>query len=67
MLTMWFDIVCLEDPSECKDLQVKGMSESARDLLDLLRQEIEGSKIGSENIVLGALSQGCAMSLSVLL
>ena len=44
MLTMWFDIVCLEDPSECKDLQVKGMSESARDLLDLLRQEDRGEQ-----------------------
>lgn len=64
---MWFDIVCLEDPSERKELQVKGMSESAKDLLDLLRQEIETSKIGPENIVLGGLSQGCAMPLLVLL
>ncbi|KND89255.1 Acyl-protein thioesterase 1 [Tolypocladium ophioglossoides CBS 100239] len=64
---MWFDIVCLQDPSHRKELQLQGMAESARDLLDLIRQELETSKISPENIVLGGLSQGCAMSLSVLL
>ena len=67
MLTMWFDIVRLQDPSHRKELQLQGLAESARELLDLVRQELETSNIPPENIVIGGLSQGCAMSLSVLL
>jgi len=67
ILTMWFDIVCLQDPSHRKELQLQGLAESGRELLDLIRQELETTSIGPEKIVLGGLSQGCALSLSVLL
>lgn len=67
VLTQWFDIARLADPSHRKELQLQGLAESARDILELLRQEQEMSKIPPSNIVLGGLSQGCATSLSVLL
>ncbi|RYP79238.1 hypothetical protein DL769_003061 [Monosporascus sp. CRB-8-3] len=67
VLTQWFDIACLPDPSHRKELQLQGLAESARDILELLRQEQETSNIPPSNIVLGGLSQGCAMSLSILL
>ncbi len=67
MLTQWFDIARLPDPSYRKELQLQGLAESALDILELLRQEQETRRIPPSNIVLGGLSQGCAMSLSVLL
>lgn len=57
----------MSDPSYRKELQLPGLAESARDVLELLREEEEIRKIPTRNIVLGGLSQGCAMSLSVLL
>ncbi|KAK1767887.1 Alpha/Beta hydrolase protein [Phialemonium atrogriseum] len=67
VLTQWFDIARLSDSSHRKELQLQGLAESARDILELLRPEQEMSKIPRANIVLGGLSQGCATSLSVLL
>ncbi|PNY28723.1 Acyl-protein thioesterase [Tolypocladium capitatum] len=65
MLTQWFDIACLRDPSHRKEVQLRGLAESAQEILDLLEQEMR--TIPSSNIILGGLSQGCAMSLTVLL
>lgn len=67
MLTQWFDIAHLQDPSHRKELQLQGLGESAREILDILRHEHEINNIAAGNILLGGLSQGCAMSLSVLL
>ncbi|EFX04479.1 phospholipase/carboxylesterase [Grosmannia clavigera kw1407] len=67
MLRQWFDIACLPDPSKRNELQIKGLEESAHELIELLRQEQEKYNISARNILLGGISQGCAMSLSVLL
>ncbi|KAI1821037.1 phospholipase/carboxylesterase [Xylaria intraflava] len=66
-LTQWFDIARLEDPSYRKQTQVQGLAESAAEIRELIRQEIEVAGVPPANIILGGLSQGCAMSLSVLL
>jgi predicted esterase len=66
-LTQWFDIARLPDPSYRKQTQLQGLSESAAEIRELLRQEVEGAGVPPTNIILGGISQGCAMSLSVLL
>ncbi|TGJ88223.1 hypothetical protein E0Z10_g542 [Xylaria hypoxylon] len=66
-LTQWFDIARLEDPSYRKQTQLQGLAESAAEIRELLRQEIEVTGVPPTNIILGGISQGCAMSLSVLL
>ena len=67
MLTQWFDIVRLDDPSYRKELQLQGLEESAREVLDLIRHEHSTHNVLPGNILLGGLSQGCAMSLTALL
>lgn len=67
MLNMWFDPIHYQDPPLPKELQVPGLADSATDLLELIQREAETNQLGPENIVLGGLSQGCAMSLSLLL
>ncbi|KAI0141779.1 phospholipase/carboxylesterase [Xylariaceae sp. FL1272] len=66
-LTQWFDIARLPDPSYRKETQLQGLAESAIEIRKLLRQEVEGAGVSPTNIILGGLSMGCAMSLSVLL
>ncbi|KAI0876764.1 phospholipase/carboxylesterase [Hypoxylon argillaceum] len=66
-LTQWFDIARLPDPSYRKETQLQGLAESTVEIRELLRQEVEGAGVPPTNIILGGLSQGCAMSLSVLL
>ncbi|KAK3302745.1 Alpha/Beta hydrolase protein [Chaetomium strumarium] len=65
MLTQWFDIASLDDPSHRSHKQVKGLQESSREILDLVDQE--SAKVPRENIILGGISQGCAMGLVCLL
>lgn len=66
-LTQWFDIARLSDPSYRKETQLQGLAESAVEIRNLLRQEIEVAGVPPTNIILGGISNGCAMSLSVLL
>ncbi|KAI0882321.1 acyl-protein thioesterase [Annulohypoxylon maeteangense] len=65
VLTQWFDIARLPDPEYRKQIQLKGLAESAAELEPLIREET--SKVSPQNVILGGLSQGCAMSLSMLL
>ncbi len=65
MLTQWFDIASLDDPSHRSDTQLQGLEESAREILDLISQE--SREIPPKNIILGGLSQGCATALICLL
>ena len=65
MLTQWFDITRLEDPSYRKERQLQGLAESAEEILDILTDEAK--KVSPQNLVIGGLSQGCAMSLAILL
>ncbi|RFU30038.1 hypothetical protein B7463_g6283, partial [Scytalidium lignicola] len=64
-INQWFDIVSLENPSERRDVQLQGLAESSQHIRSILNQEL--ITIPSKNIILGGLSQGCAMALAVLL
>ncbi|KAI0155113.1 phospholipase/carboxylesterase [Xylariaceae sp. FL1272] len=64
-LTIWFDVARLPDPSYRKGTQLQGLAESAVEIRELLRREME--LVPAKNIVLGGMSNGCAMSLSVVL
>ncbi|KAI0419676.1 phospholipase/carboxylesterase [Xylaria grammica] len=66
-ITQWFNIARLPDPAYRKETQLQGLAESAVEIRELLRQEIQVAGIPPSNIILGGISQGCAMSLSVLL
>lgn len=64
-LNQWFDIASLKDPMERNHLQVDGLIESADYIRSIISQEMKA--IPSQNILLGGLSQGCAMAFFVLL
>ena len=64
-LTQWFDIASLDDPSYRSHTQTQGLEESYVEILGIIKQEME--KVPCKNIVLGGLSQGCAMGLVCLL
>ncbi|KAF1957711.1 alpha/beta-hydrolase [Byssothecium circinans] len=61
----WFDTFSLADRSLREDVQIDGLVESAEYIRAIVREEVE--KVPARNIVLGGLSNGCAMSLMVLL
>ncbi|OAA60086.1 Phospholipase/carboxylesterase/thioesterase [Cordyceps fumosorosea ARSEF 2679] len=65
MLTQWFDLSRTEDPAYLADRQLKGLAESAAEILAVIRDEL--GRVPPQNLVLGGLSQGCAMALAVLL
>jgi predicted esterase len=65
VLTQWFDMYSLDDRSVREDVQIEGLVESAKYIRAVLYEEMKG--VPSTNIILGGLSQGCAMSLMVLL
>ncbi|RBR20934.1 uncharacterized protein FIESC28_05086 [Fusarium coffeatum] len=64
-LTQWFNIASLEDPSYRNHTQTQGLEESSREIFDLLEEERK--KVPDKNIILGGISQGCAMGLVCLL
>ncbi len=64
-INQWFDIASLDDPSKRRDVQFQGLAESSQYIRCILSRELE--TIPSKNIVLGWLSQGCAMAFGVLL
>jgi predicted esterase len=65
VLNQWFDIASLKDPSFREGVQYQGLSESAHVILGLIKEE--SAKVSSKNVILGGLSQGCAIGLAVLL
>lgn len=65
MLTQWFDIARLEEPSYRQDSQLQGLAESAAEVVAIIQDELR--RVPPQNLILGGLSQGCAMSLAVLL
>ncbi|RYO82996.1 hypothetical protein DL766_005551 [Monosporascus sp. MC13-8B] len=65
LITQWFDIARLPDPAYRQETQLQGLAESVVELSELLR--VEMVSISPENIILGGISQGCAMALSFLL
>jgi predicted esterase len=64
MITQWFDIVKLDEPSYRQESQLQGLAESAAEVMTVITNELE--HVPRENLIIGGLSQGCAMSLAVL-
>ena len=62
-INQWFDNYSLSDPSERQDLQYDGISETSNFLHEIIKKEAD--LVGVNNLVLGGLSQGCAMGLQV--
>lgn len=65
ILNQWFDMEALGESANGSERQLRGLGESYKEILELLSQEVE--KVSRENVILGGLSQGCAMSLISLL
>jgi lysophospholipase II len=67
-LVEWFDIYSLTDPSVEEELQIEGLAESVAFVQSLLVKEAQilGSS-ASNRVVLGGISQGCAVAIITLL
>ncbi|KAK2591009.1 hypothetical protein QQS21_011302 [Conoideocrella luteorostrata] len=65
MLTQWFDIARLDEPSYRQECQLQGLAESATEIMAIIGDELR--RVPPHNLIIGGLSQGCAMSLAVLL
>ena len=65
VINQWFDNYSLDDPSERQELQVEGLRESAAFVSQIVLDEAK--TVTLENVIIGGLSQGCAMALHVLL
>ncbi|KAJ2967095.1 hypothetical protein NQ176_g9835 [Zarea fungicola] len=65
ILTQWFDIARLEEPSYRQECQLQGLAESATEIMVIMGDELR--RVPPQNLIIGGLSQGCAMSLAVLL
>ena len=61
----WFDIYSLTDPSTQEELQVEGLRDSIKHILNIIDKEVELVLPG--NIVLLGISQGCATAIHALL
>ncbi|KAJ9668768.1 hypothetical protein H2201_001013 [Coniosporium apollinis] len=62
-INQWFDKYSLEDPAQRLDLQYDGLRETSAFVHSLIRAEAKA--VGLRNVILGGLSQGCAMSLHI--
>lgn len=64
-INQWFDVASLDDPSKRRDLQIDGLTESSNYVWSILKREADA--ILPHHVVLGGLSQGCAMAVFMLL
>ncbi|KAL1904130.1 hypothetical protein Sste5344_010154 [Sporothrix stenoceras] len=62
-----FDVASLDDPSDRSHKQLAGLRESFAEILAFVEQECRDAGVPRQNIVLGGLSQGCAMALICLI
>jgi len=62
-INQWFDNYSLEDPAQRLDLQYDGLRETSAFVHALIRAEAKA--VGLRKVILGGLSQGCAMSLHI--
>lgn len=60
--SQWFDIWAVDRPNEQLEIQLEGLRESVLYVHRLLESEV--AAVGSKNIVLWGMSQGCATSLT---
>lgn len=67
-LVEWFDIYSLTEPSLEEELQIDGLSESVPFLQKLVEEQARLlGPTGHDRIVLGGISQGCAVAVTALL
>lgn len=59
--TQWFDIWRIFEHTKRDDLQIEGLVESSQHVHGLIRAAIQ--EVGAPNVIVGGLSQGCAMAL----
>ena len=64
-MSQWFDMWSVENPSEKNEIQIDGLRESVKEILDLIRTE--AALISPDRIILGGISQGCATAIHALL
>jgi predicted esterase len=64
-INQWFNITSLDDPLFKRETQYDGLADSTNDLLKIIEAELE--IIQPKHVILGGLSQGCAMALSLML
>jgi len=64
-INQWFDMFSAKNPSERQELQYDGLRETSVFMHGLICEEAKA--VGLRNVVIGGLSQGCAMSLHVVL
>ena len=70
LMHVWFDITKITDRTIGEDQQVEGLVESTTYLCRVIKEEIAILELlgqSKENVVIGGFSQGCAMSIWVLL
>jgi predicted esterase len=64
-ISQWFDIESIVTPDQRQELQHEGLHDSATFIHEIIRQE--AALVGTENVILGGLSQGCVAGLHVML
>lgn len=67
-LVQWFDVYSLTNPNSKEELQMDGLRESVAFVHSLIDREVEvfGPSAG-DRIILGGISQGCAVGITTLL
>ncbi|PVH99421.1 phospholipase/carboxylesterase [Periconia macrospinosa] len=63
----WFDMYSLGDRMLREDVQIDGLIESSEYIRSIIKHEMQESSLQPENIVLGGISNGCALGLTTLL
>jgi lysophospholipase-2 len=64
-MNQWFDMVSVQDPQGGVEVQRPGLEESARELMEIIRNEVE--VVGWDKVILAGISQGCATAIYTLL
>ncbi|KUJ11791.1 alpha/beta-hydrolase [Mollisia scopiformis] len=64
-MSQWFDMWSVENHLEKNEIQIDGLRESVKEILDLIRTE--AVLISPDRIILGGISQGCATAIHTLL
>lgn len=60
-ITQWFDHSSWDENDATQGLQIEGLRETSRFIHELVAREVD--RVGSRNVYLGGLSQGCAAML----
>ena len=63
----WFEVSSLSDPEYQQSLQVRGLSECIVHLHGLIEKEVQDVGGDPRRVVLGGISQGCAVAIHALL